>query len=48
MRMSSKVMNTLAEIEAGWLLDVNVILASRWRTHAERLSTKAWVDSVGA
>ena len=30
-----------------WLLDVNVILASRWTTHAEHLPTKAWVDSVG-
>jgi predicted nucleic acid-binding protein len=30
-----------------WLLDVNVILASRWTTHAEHLAAKAWVDSVG-
>lgn len=29
-----------------WLLDVNVILASRWTTHAEHLPIKAWVDSV--
>jgi len=29
-----------------WLLDVNLILASRWRTHAEHASVKAWLDSV--
>jgi predicted nucleic acid-binding protein len=30
-----------------WLLDVNLILASRWTTHAQHLTAKAWVDSVG-
>ena len=29
-----------------WLLDVNLILASRWTTHAEHASVKAWLDSV--
>ena len=30
-----------------WLLDVNLILASRWTTHADHLAAKAWVDTVG-
>lgn len=29
-----------------WLLDVNLILASRWTTHAQHLAAKAWVDSA--
>lgn len=29
-----------------WLLDVNLILASRWTTHPEHAHAKAWVDSV--
>ena len=29
-----------------WLLDVNVILASRWTTHPNHLAAKSWVDSV--
>jgi len=29
-----------------WLLDVNLILASRWTTHVEHASVKAWLDSV--
>ena len=29
-----------------WLLDVNLILASRWTTHAEHAAVKAWLDSV--
>ena len=29
-----------------WLLDVNMILASRWTTHPDHLAAKAWVDSV--
>ena len=29
-----------------WLLDVNLILASRWTTHPEHLAAKAWIDSV--
>ncbi len=29
-----------------WLLDVNLILASRWTTHPEHSGAKAWVDSV--
>ena len=29
-----------------WLLDVNLILASRWTTHAQHLTAKAWLDSV--
>jgi predicted nucleic acid-binding protein len=31
-----------------WLLDVNLILASRWTTHARHLEAKAWIDSIGA
>lgn len=30
-----------------WLLDVNLILASRWTTHSDHLAAKAWIDSVG-
>jgi len=29
-----------------WLLDVNLVLASRWTTHAQHASVKAWLDSV--
>jgi hypothetical protein len=29
-----------------WLLDVNLILASRWTTHAQHLAAKAWVDAT--
>jgi predicted nucleic acid-binding protein len=31
-----------------WLLDVNLILASRWTTHFRHLEAKAWIGSVGA
>jgi predicted nucleic acid-binding protein len=31
-----------------WLLDVNLILASRWTTHANHSDAKAWIDSVDA
>jgi hypothetical protein len=31
-----------------WLLDVNMILASRWTTHADHLAVKAWVNSSAA
>ena len=30
-----------------WLLDVNMILASRWTTHPDHLQSKSWVDSAG-
>ena len=30
-----------------WLLDVNLILASRWTTHSDHLAAKAWIDSAG-
>ena len=29
-----------------WLLDVNLILASRWTTHPDYFAAKAWIDSV--
>jgi len=29
-----------------WLLDVNLLLASRWTTHPDHLAAKAWIDSV--
>ena len=29
-----------------WLLDVNLILASRWMTHPDHLAAKAWIDSL--
>jgi hypothetical protein len=29
-----------------WLLDVNLILASRWATHPDHPAAKAWIDSV--
>jgi len=29
-----------------WLLDVNLILASRWTTHPEHAAAKAWIDAV--
>ena len=31
-----------------WLLDVNLMLASRWTTHPDHLAAKAWIDSVGS
>lgn len=30
-----------------WLLDVNMVLATRWTTHADHPAAKAWIDSVG-
>jgi uncharacterized protein len=30
-----------------WLLDVNLILASRWTTHPDHVDSKTWVDSAG-
>jgi predicted nucleic acid-binding protein len=30
-----------------WLLDVNVVLASRWITHRGHHSARTWIDSVG-
>ena len=29
-----------------WLLDVNMILASRWTTHPEHHAVKEWIDST--
>jgi predicted nucleic acid-binding protein len=29
-----------------WLLDVNLILASRWTTHPDHPAAKAWIGSV--
>jgi uncharacterized protein len=29
-----------------WLLDVNLILASRWTTHPDHQAAKAWLDSI--
>lgn len=29
-----------------WLLDVNMILASRWMTHPDHLAAKTWIYSV--
>ncbi len=29
-----------------WLLDVNLILASRWTTHSHHLAARAWIESV--
>lgn len=29
-----------------WLLDVNVILASRWTTHPDHSAARAWIDVV--
>ena len=29
-----------------WLLDVNLILASRWTTHSHHLAAKAWIESA--
>jgi uncharacterized protein len=29
-----------------WLLDVNLILATRWSTHPEHVEAAAWLDSV--
>jgi predicted nucleic acid-binding protein len=30
-----------------WLLDVNVVLASRWTTHPDHPATLAWIDLGG-
>ena len=30
-----------------WLLDVNMILASRWITHPNHAAVKSWVDTRG-
>jgi uncharacterized protein len=30
-----------------WMLDVNLILASRWTTHPDHPAVKAWLDSAG-
>ena len=27
-----------------WLLDVNLLLASRWTTHADHVAVRAWLD----
>ena len=27
-----------------WLLDVNLLLASRWTTHADHVGVRAWLD----
>jgi uncharacterized protein len=29
-----------------WLLDVNLVLASRWTTHSHHLAAKAWIESA--
>lgn len=29
-----------------WLLDVNLILASRWATHPDHSSAQAWIDTA--
>ncbi len=29
-----------------WLLDVNVLLASRWTTHPEHHAAKKWIDAT--
>ena len=29
-----------------WLLDVNLILASRWTTHLDHFAAKTWIDSL--
>jgi predicted nucleic acid-binding protein len=29
-----------------WLMDVNLILASRWTTHPDHLAAKAWIASL--
>jgi uncharacterized protein len=29
-----------------WLLDVNLILASRWTTHPDHLAVRAWINSI--
>ena len=29
-----------------WLLDVNLVLASRWTTHSDHLAAKAWINSA--
>ena len=29
-----------------WLLDVNMILASRWTTHPDHHAAKEWIDSI--
>ena len=32
-------------MSVNWLLDVNFILASRWTTHPDHQTAKAWLDS---
>lgn len=29
-----------------WLLDVNILLASRWDTHAKHAEVRAWLDGL--
>jgi predicted nucleic acid-binding protein len=29
-----------------WLLDVNLLLASRWTTHPDHAAAKVWIDST--
>jgi uncharacterized protein len=31
-----------------WLLDVNLLLASRWTTHPDHVAAKAWIGAVDA
>jgi len=28
-----------------WLLDVNLLLASRWKTHADHIAVSTWLDA---
>ena len=28
-----------------WLLDVNILLASRWKTHADHEAVREWLDT---
>ena len=28
-----------------WLLDVNILLASRWQTHADHVAVRDWLDA---
>ena len=28
-----------------WLLDVNILLASRWQTHADHMAVREWLDA---
>lgn len=29
-----------------WLLDVNMVLASRWTTHSDHVAARTWIDSL--